>query len=102
VFQDGGRLAQFARPTELLAQPANTFVSDFLGPERELKRLALIPVTALEAISGPTVTTTDRVEHARQVAHDHASDRVIVLDTTHSVLGWLSLDRLESDRKSVV
>src|SRR5699024_2903321 len=43
VFREGGELAQYAQPTELLAAPADDFVNDFLGPERELKRLALIP-----------------------------------------------------------
>lgn len=94
VFQEGGRLAQFARPTDLLAEPANDFVSDFLGPERELKRLALIPVTALDAIPGPTVTTTDSVDHAHAVAHEHDTDWVIVLDENSAVLGWLSLECL--------
>src|SRR5699024_7848080 len=53
VFRDGGRLAQYDRPTDLLAAPANAFVSDFLGPERGLKRLALMPITALTPQPGP-------------------------------------------------
>ncbi|GAA2418851.1 hypothetical protein GCM10010191_32130 [Actinomadura vinacea] len=39
VFQVGGRLAQYATPEELLADPADDFVRDFLGGERGIKRL---------------------------------------------------------------
>lgn len=95
VFQEGGRLVQYARPTDLLAQPASDFVSDFLGPERELKRLALIPVSALETITGPTVTPADSSAHAREVAHAHDTDWVVVLDGDAAVSGWLRLQHLE-------
>ncbi len=39
VFQVGGILAQHASPEELLAKPADGFVTEFLGGEKGLKRL---------------------------------------------------------------
>ncbi len=39
VFQVGGVLAQHASPDELLASPADGFVTDFLGGAKGLKRL---------------------------------------------------------------
>jgi osmoprotectant transport system ATP-binding protein len=39
VFQVGGVLAQHASPDELLANPADGFVTEFLGGEKGLKRL---------------------------------------------------------------
>src|SRR5699024_3267709 len=94
VFREGGELAQYAQPTELLAAPADDFVNDCLGPERELKRLALMPVTTLQPIPGPAVTTADTVSHAQEVARAHDTDWVVVLDENKAVLGWLSLERL--------
>lgn len=94
VFRDGGRLAQYDRPTDLLAAPANDFVSNFLGPERELKRLALIPVSALEPVAGPTVHTSDSMDHAHAVALRNDTDWVIVLDEHDAVLGWVDLSTL--------
>jgi osmoprotectant transport system ATP-binding protein len=44
VLQRGGVLQQYATPAELLMQPANDFVRDFVGADRALKRLALIRV----------------------------------------------------------
>ena len=43
VFQDGGILAQFGTPAEILANPASEFVARFVGADRGLKRLALQP-----------------------------------------------------------
>jgi osmoprotectant transport system ATP-binding protein len=44
VLQRGGKLQQYATPAELLMQPANDFVRDFVGADRALKRLALLRV----------------------------------------------------------
>jgi osmoprotectant transport system ATP-binding protein len=41
VMAEGGRLAQFATPAELLAHPADDFVSDFVGSTAGLRRLAV-------------------------------------------------------------
>ena len=41
VLQVGGKLAQYAPPAELLTAPATSFVEDFVGADRALKRLAL-------------------------------------------------------------
>src|SRR5699024_6053521 len=94
VFQTGGRLAQYDRPTDLLAAPANDFVSGFLGPERELKRLALIPVSVLDAVDGPVVHASHTVEQALAVARENATDWVVVLDRQGTLLGWLDLEAL--------
>src|SRR6185295_7165965 len=45
VMQQGGKLAQYAPPTELLLHPANDFVARFVGVDRGLKRLSLLQVS---------------------------------------------------------
>jgi osmoprotectant transport system ATP-binding protein len=47
VLNVGGRLEQVDRPVDLLARPAGDFVRAFLGPDRELKRLGLIPLSSV-------------------------------------------------------
>jgi osmoprotectant transport system ATP-binding protein len=49
VMQVGGVLAQFAPPSEILANPASDFVAQFVGADRGLKRLSLTRVGNLEA-----------------------------------------------------
>jgi osmoprotectant transport system ATP-binding protein len=46
VLAEGGRLAQFGTPAEILTRPASDFVASFVGAGATLKRLGLLPVTA--------------------------------------------------------
>jgi osmoprotectant transport system ATP-binding protein len=39
ILQRGGRVAQVGTPTEILANPANDFVADFIGAKRGKRRL---------------------------------------------------------------
>ena len=48
-----GRLVQFDRPEAILAHPADPFVESFVGADRALKRLALIPVARHVAAGTP-------------------------------------------------
>src|SRR5262249_16766383 len=48
VLQQGGVLAQYASPEELLTRPASDFVARFVGADRGLKRLALDSVADVE------------------------------------------------------
>ncbi len=56
VFAQGGRLAQYATPAELLARPADDFVADFVGSTRGLRRLTVTKLDPahLEPVDGVT------------------------------------------------
>ena len=89
IFRQGGHLEQYAPPDELLAEPASGFVADFLGAERGLKRLALIPVSAVKAESGPVVSPDDDGRQALSAAEAYGSDWVVVVvDGDRRLLGW--------------
>jgi osmoprotectant transport system ATP-binding protein len=51
ILREGGRLAQYATPTEVLARPADEFVAEFVGADRALKRLALSTLADIELIA---------------------------------------------------
>ena len=53
VMREGGRLAQYATPAELLMAPADDFVEDFVGADRALKRLALMRVADINLWKAP-------------------------------------------------
>ena len=44
VLAQGGVLVQYAAPAELLTNPASSVVSDFVGADRGLRRLAVTPL----------------------------------------------------------
>ncbi|MBW3665851.1 MAG: ABC transporter ATP-binding protein [Actinobacteria bacterium] len=97
ILNVGGVLEQYAPPREVLAQPANAFVEDFLGAERGLKRLSLIPVTDLELERGPVVDASASVEEAKRVMAEHDSTWVGVLDGQR-MRGWIWGSDLEPGR----
>jgi osmoprotectant transport system ATP-binding protein len=88
ILAEGGTLQQYDTPTAILADPANDFVVDFLGPERGLKRLALIPVSDVHADPGPVVRDDDSTDEAARVATEHGSDWVVVTDADGRLRGW--------------
>ncbi len=53
VMREGGHLAQYATPAELLMAPADGFVEDFVGADRALKRLALMRVSDIDLWEAP-------------------------------------------------
>ena len=53
VMREGGKVAQYATPAELLMAPADEFVEDFVGADRALKRLALMRVSDIDLWEAP-------------------------------------------------
>ena len=63
----GGILEQYSSADELLAEPANEFVEEFVGEDRSVKRLQLRTVADLPFHQGPVVAATDGVAAARSI-----------------------------------
>src|SRR3954454_5108696 len=65
ILKEGGHLAQFATPAELLMAPADDFVEDFVGADRALKRLALMRVRDIHLWEAPLVRVGEAVSDVR-------------------------------------
>jgi osmoprotectant transport system ATP-binding protein len=50
ILREGGRLAQYDTPREILMRPADDFVARFVGADRGLKRLALTTLAEMELV----------------------------------------------------
>jgi osmoprotectant transport system ATP-binding protein len=83
----GGVLEQYASPEDLLRQPANQFVADFLGHERGLKRLSLMTVDHVELVDGPVVASDAGAPDVERVMQKFGVDWFGVLDG-ECLLGW--------------
>ncbi|MEU4311281.1 ABC transporter ATP-binding protein [Nocardia sp. NPDC024068] len=55
VFGTSARIEQYAAPAELLSQPANEFVENFIGGSNSIRVLSLLPVTPDQLRPGRTV-----------------------------------------------
>ena len=106
VMRVGGTLAQVATPDDLLSDPADDFVTDLLGGDRTLRRLALHRIDELELASPGDAGDLDRlprvpVDATQRGAVDAlvaaGSDRALVVDGDRA-LGILALDQLTGGR----
>jgi osmoprotectant transport system ATP-binding protein len=55
ILREGGVLAQYDTPREILTRPADDFVAQFVGADRGLKRLSLTTLSELELIAPDAV-----------------------------------------------
>jgi osmoprotectant transport system ATP-binding protein len=94
ILNVGGVLEQFAPPEEILREPANAFVEEFVGAERGLKRLALIRVSDISVDDGPVVAPDDDVERARATIRELGFGWASVIEDGE-LLGWVDQGMLD-------
>ncbi|MFD8302172.1 ABC transporter ATP-binding protein [Streptomyces sp. NPDC059690] len=93
VMRTGGHLAQFAPPAELLSDPADAFVEDFLGADRGIRRLSFFSSAGLDLLTAPVVAVDATAEQiAARVSKD--VPYLLVTDVAGLPLGWSEPDRL--------
>jgi osmoprotectant transport system ATP-binding protein len=98
VLQEGGKLAQYSPPAELLMFPENPFVEDFVGADRALKRLALQRVRDVDLWKAPLVRAGEPVAEARAKLADSEVPYPLLVDDQGRPLGWLSERALVGER----
>jgi osmoprotectant transport system ATP-binding protein len=67
ILREGGVLAQYDTPREILTHPADSFVAQFVGADRGLKRLALTTLDELKLIEPNGLRADVRPDGARRV-----------------------------------
>ncbi|HEX5896228.1 MAG TPA: ABC transporter ATP-binding protein [Thermoleophilaceae bacterium] len=98
VMKEGGHLAQYAPPAELLMTPADEFVEQFVGADRALKRLALQRVRDVDLWKAPLVRAGEPVTEARAKLADSEVPYPLLVDDAGRPLGWLSERALTGER----
>jgi osmoprotectant transport system ATP-binding protein len=98
VLKQGGHLAQYAPPAELLMYPADAFVEDFVGADRALKRLALQRVRDVDLWKAPLVRVGEHTAEARARLADSEVPYPLLIDGDGRPLGWLSERALSGER----
>ncbi|MFJ9902319.1 ABC transporter ATP-binding protein [Streptomyces sp. NPDC101152] len=95
VMRTGGHLAQFAPPAELLTDPADAFVEDFLGADRGIRRLSFFSSAGLDLLTSPIVAVDATAE---QIAARTSKDvpYLLVTDVDGRPLGWSEPEALRA------
>jgi osmoprotectant transport system ATP-binding protein len=103
ILREGGQLVQYDAPANILADPADDFVAQFVGADRGLKRLAL---TRLDEIELGDVSAARRVERVDTVSSDATlrdalsammSDSMrplLVVDAEGTPIGSVSIEQI--------
>jgi osmoprotectant transport system ATP-binding protein len=104
IMKEGGLLAQYATPQELLQSPADEFVERFVGADRGLKELALHRIRELQL--GPvrtgspvTVEMEDTLRDALSAMLVNDADYARVRDGGPDVVGTITLDQIRAVAK---
>lgn len=92
ILREGADLVQYDTPAEILANPADEFVAEFVGADRGLKRLALTRLGDLELTPVINVREGDELGPARDRAGDDGC--VVLVDTDGRPVGTVPTERL--------
>jgi osmoprotectant transport system ATP-binding protein len=90
VLREGGKLAQYAPPAELLMAPADDFVEDFVGADRALKRLVLLRVSDIDLWEAPLAYVGQPTAEVRAKLAGAEVPHPLLVDDQRRPIGWLS------------
>jgi osmoprotectant transport system ATP-binding protein len=104
ILKEGGILAQYDTPENILANPASDFVSSFVGTDRVLKRLSLLQVKdmPLDPVNGsadlPRISERLTLKDALSEIIGAGSDRGLVIPDGNGgdPRGTLSIDAIRT------
>jgi osmoprotectant transport system ATP-binding protein len=97
IFRQGGKLAQYDTPEQILRHPADDFVAEFVGHDRALKVLSLHTLGDLKLgppREGPHATASTTLRDALALAIAEHADVLAVTDGDGNVIGSVTRDDL--------
>jgi osmoprotectant transport system ATP-binding protein len=99
ILRQGGTLAQYATPAEILSEPADDFVAQFVGADRALKRLGLATLADVDLVQPNGVRPGDRKVPLETTVRDALSlllaaggEPLTVVDGDAEVRGLITLE----------
>ena len=90
-----GKLEQFDTPDNILAHPINSFIADFVGSDRTLKRLRLVKVGNAVDPGLSQVVGEDPLERAAALMNEHRNEVIVVVDAGGRPHGYVRLDAVQ-------
>ena len=90
IFRDG-RLVQYDKPDTILAHPTDSFIADFVGNDRTLKRLRLIRVADAMLADPPKVDAADKLSTAAERMAEYGHSAIVMVGPRGRVRGFVDL-----------
>jgi osmoprotectant transport system ATP-binding protein len=100
ILREGGHLAQYDTPAEILTHPADDFVASFVGADRALKRLGLSTLEEVElapVVNGDSADTIARTASVRDALSEvlaAGGKPLTVVDSAGAPAGIVTLELL--------
>ncbi|ORB61982.1 ABC transporter [Mycolicibacterium tusciae] len=91
ILQVGSKVVQYDTPEQILANPADSFVSDFVGHGAALKQLTLTRVRDVQLHEAAVARVGGDAPEAVRAAQAINREHVIVLDAQDRPQRWMSL-----------
>ncbi|MDI3421271.1 betaine/proline/choline family ABC transporter ATP-binding protein [Streptomyces luteolus] len=101
VLRERSHIAQFDTPEAILTNPADDFVSGFVGAGAALKRLNLTRVRDVEVRDYPTVTVDDPLQDIFNKLRSGNTNEILLLDKRGRPYKWLRRGDLMRARGSL-
>ncbi|MFD7713495.1 betaine/proline/choline family ABC transporter ATP-binding protein [Streptomyces sp. NPDC059785] len=89
VLRERSQIVQFDTPEAILTNPADDFVSGFVGAGAALKRLNLTRVRDVEVNDAPTVTVDEPLQEIMNKLRSSGTNEILVLDKRDRPYKWL-------------
>ena len=101
IFREG-ILEQCDTPDEILANPANSFVKEFVGADRALKRLKLLKVTQAMMPFRMAVKPEDTMEAAASKMQDRKAHIAVMVGPRGRAQGYITKEELKAGQGGLV
>lgn len=96
VLREQARIAQYDTPDQILGNPSDDYVADFVGSGSKLKQLSLLRVDDVGVDDFPTCTVGEDSAEVVQRVTGQGKDSVIILDGRDRPRDWVWLRTLQS------
>ncbi len=101
IFRDG-ILEQCDTPDEILSNPKNSFIKDFVGTDRALKRLTLIKVSEAVLPFLAAVKAEDSLEKAENKMRDRNVHLAVMVGPQGRARGYLTREKIKGEEGGMV
>ncbi|PON03241.1 glycine/betaine ABC transporter ATP-binding protein [Bacillus halotolerans] len=101
VILKGGEIVQIGTPDDILRNPANEFVEEFIGKERLIQSSSpdVERVDQIMSTHPVTITADKTLSEAIQLMKQERVDSLLVVDDSHVLLGYVDVEIIDQCRK---